>query len=229
MNRPGIAIAALAVVSLAAPAVAGDEKPMSPRGQKQSKAVQRGEYLVNTSGCHDCHSPKLMTPEGPMPDLSKSLSGATGARMLPPPPKLAAGPWAVVGTADLTTWSGPWGVTYARNLTPDKVTGLGAWTERNFLDTVKTGRRLGVGRMLLPPMPVSVLQQFTEDDLKAIFAYLQSIPAISNDVPEPQPPPQAKSTAAAPTQPPALTPMPPAPQPPMKPAPSPAPPMKPEM
>lgn len=202
LNRTGTTVAALAVVSLSAPALAGDEQPSSSRSQKQARAIQRGAYLVNTAGCHDCHSPKRMTPEGPVPDLSRSLSGATGARALPAPPRLGAGPWAITATGDLTAWSGPWGVSYARNLTPDKVTGLGEWTERNFLDTIKTGRRLGVGRPLLPPMPVAVLQQFTEEDQKAVFAYLQSIPAVRNEVPEPQAPAQVSSSAAAPSAPP---------------------------
>ena len=57
-----------------------------------------------------------------------------------------------------------------------------------FIDTIRSGRRMGKGRPLLPPMPVPALNAATDDELKAVFAYLQSIPAIKNAVPEPLPP-----------------------------------------
>ena len=87
--------------------------------------------------------------------------------------------------ATMTAWSGPWGVSYTANLTPDPETGLGKWTERNFIDTIRSGRRLGRGRPLLPPMPWPVYRNLNDQDLSAIFAFLQTIPAITNKVPNP--------------------------------------------
>ena len=155
---------------------------------KKEAQVKLGEHLVKTIGCGDCHTPKKMGPNGPEDDHSLLLSGHPGGPGVLPAPKPAAGPWVIAVTGDITAWSGPWGVSFTRNLTPDKETGLGDWTEQNFIDTIRTGRRLGKGRALLPPMPVPAFNNLTDDELKAIFAYLQSIPAIRNPVPEPIPP-----------------------------------------
>ena len=95
----------------------------------------------------------------------------------------------------LTAWAGPWGVSFTANLTPDKETGLGKWTLRNFKDTIRSGRHLGRGRPILPPMPIAMYKHMTDEDLEAVFSYLQSIPAISNRVPEPLPPPAAAAAA----------------------------------
>lgn len=148
--------------------------------------VARGKYLVTTSGCNDCHTPWVLGPKGPEPDMTRMLSGHPAQDVLPPPPK-AAGPWIVSAAATNTAWSGPWGISYTANLTPDKETGLGKWTEKEFRDTIRTGRHLGRGRPVLPPMPIPMYKHFTDADLASIYAYLQSIPAVSNRVPEPTP------------------------------------------
>jgi hypothetical protein len=100
----------------------------------------------------------------------------------------------VSASATNTAWSGPWGVSFTANLTPDPETGLGKWTLKNFKDTIRTGRHMGRGREILPPMPIPMYKNFNDADLEAIFAYLQSIPPLKNRVPEPLPP---SSTSAA--------------------------------
>jgi mono/diheme cytochrome c family protein len=149
--------------------------------------LARGKYLVTVAGCNDCHTPWKMGANGPEPDYSRRLSGHPQDFVLPSAPA-AKGPWIVSAAATNTAWSGPWGVSYTANLTPDKETGLGRWTQRNFTETIRTGRHMGRGRPILPPMPIPMYKNFTDADLEAIFAYLQSIPAIRNKVPEPQPP-----------------------------------------
>ena len=149
--------------------------------------IERGRYLVSISGCADCHTPLTMGPNGPVPDSARGLSGHPQNLDMPPAPVLPAGPWLVVSSATNTAWSGPWGVSFTANLTPDPDTGLGTWREQDFVATLRTGRRLGVARPLLPPMPAAY-GQMTDSDLKAMFAYLQSLPAISNRVPAPLPP-----------------------------------------
>lgn len=94
-----------------------------------------------------------------------------------------------VVSATFTAWSGPWGVSFTSNLTPDRETGLGAWNAKTFVDTIRSGRVMAKGRQLLPPMPVPALQNLTDDDLASIFAYLQTLPVVANRVPEPVPPP----------------------------------------
>jgi mono/diheme cytochrome c family protein len=169
----------------AAPAVS----PLAaPEGRHATSAVERGRYIVTTSGCNDCHTPWKMGAKGPEPDLSRMLSGHPEGMALPPPPQ-ADGPWIVSAAATNTAWAGPWGVSFTANLTPDRETGLGKWTLRNFVETIRTGRHMGRGRQVLPPMPIPMYRHMTDDDLASVFAFLQSIPAVKNRVPEPLPPP----------------------------------------
>jgi mono/diheme cytochrome c family protein len=150
--------------------------------------LARGKYLVTVAGCNDCHTPWKMGDRGPEPDMSRMLSGHPEAFVLPPAPRLPEGPWIVTAAATNTAWAGPWGTSFTANLTPDPETGLGKWTQRNFTETIRTGRHMGRGRAILPPMPIPMYKNFTDADLEAIFGYLQTIPAIVNRVPEPLPP-----------------------------------------
>lgn len=149
--------------------------------------VARGKYLVTIGGCNDCHTPLKMTPTGPAPDMSRMLSGHPEALKMPAGPAMTD-PWGIAMASTATAFSGPWGTSFARNLTPDRETGLGAWTEKDFMDTIRNGRHQGRGRALLPPMPWFNYAEATDDDLRAIFAYLRSIPAVKNRVEEPRPP-----------------------------------------
>ena len=159
----------------------GEDKP-------DQKLVNRGKYLVNAVGCNDCHTPWKMGPKGPEPDMTRFLSGHPQDMPLPPAPVAPPGPWIGAFAATMTAWSGPWGVSFTRNLTADKETGLGDWTEQNFIATMRTGKRMGKGRDLLPPMPWPAFKNMTDSDLKSIFAYLKTIPVVKNKVPEPIPP-----------------------------------------
>jgi len=155
--------------------------------------VERGRYLVESIGCGDCHTPKKMGPQGPVEDHERLLSGHPENAVHPPAPRLGDGPWIAVGTWDLTAWSGPWGVSYTKNLTPDENTGIGSWSEDTFVAALRTGRHMGVSRPILPPMPWTAYRNLSDDDLKAIYAYLRAIPPIHNRVPEPLPPAGAVS------------------------------------
>jgi mono/diheme cytochrome c family protein len=163
-----------------------------------AEAVNRGQYLVTAIGCHDCHTPFKMGPNGPEPDMTRMLSGhpetiAVGA----PPEFITKGdtPWGWAGSATNTSYAGPWGISYATNLTPDQNTGLGIWTEEMFVRAIRTGRHMGQSRPIVPPMPWPALRNLADDDLKAIFAYLRTIPPMTNHVPDYQP---APVTATAP-------------------------------
>jgi hypothetical protein len=151
--------------------------------------VARGKYIVDTGGCHDCHSPKKMGAQGPEVDVEKMLSGFQAGTNLPPAPKIPeGGPWAGVMTWDLNAWSGAWGMSYAANLTPDVATGLGSWSEAMFISAMRTGKHMGSGRPILPPMPWQTIGKLTDPDLKAVFAYLKSLKPMKNLVPAPTPP-----------------------------------------
>jgi hypothetical protein len=128
-----------------------------------------------------------MGPNGPEPDMSVALSGHPQNLVMPPPPKLEA-PWGWVAAATNTAFAGPWGISYAINLTPDAETGLGKWQENEFVQAIKTGKHLGVGRPIMPPMPWPAYRNLTDAELRAIYAYLRSIPPIKNKAPDYVPP-----------------------------------------
>jgi len=174
----------LAGVLVCGAALEGDLAAQGPA----TTPVARGKYIVDSGGCHDCHSPKKMGANGPEIDPTRLLSGFAAETNLPAPPQLAEGPWAAVVTWDLTAWSGPWGRSYAANLTPDVATGLGAWSEQMFVGAIRNGKHMGTGRPILPPMPWQTIGKLNDDDLKAVFAYLKTLKPVKNLVPAPTPP-----------------------------------------
>jgi hypothetical protein len=149
--------------------------------------TERGKYLVQIMACGDCHTPMKMGPNGPEPDMTRYLSGHPESAALPPPPA-AKGPWIWAGDATNTAFAGPWGISYAANLTPDQNTGLGIWTEQMFVDAIRTGHHMGHARDIQPPMPWTSYKQASDQDLKAIFAYLRTITPVVNHVPDYRPP-----------------------------------------
>ncbi|MCC7465583.1 MAG: c-type cytochrome [Saprospiraceae bacterium] len=153
--------------------------------------IKRGEYLVGISGCNDCHTPKVMTEKGPAPNMERLLSGHPSDEPLPAitdKKMVAPGQWALLNPS-LTATVGPWGVSFAANLTPDD-TGLGNWTYEMFEKALREGKSKGMDgtRPLLPPMPWQNLVHMSDEDMRAIYAYLKSIPAVKNPVPNPIPP-----------------------------------------
>jgi mono/diheme cytochrome c family protein len=159
----------------------------APAAGNAGAAVQRGQYLVSVIGCSDCHTPLKMGPKGPEPDLDRFLSGHP-EQIGPLPAAGPQGPWLWAGAATNTAFTGPWGVSYAANLTPDRNTGLGIWDETMFVRAIRTGRHMGTSREILPPMPWPAFRNATDEDLKAIYAYLRSLKPVVNHVPDVQPP-----------------------------------------
>jgi mono/diheme cytochrome c family protein len=160
----------------------GSHSPMT-----EQEKVERGRYLVSIGGCGDCHSPKVIKGMGPQEDQSRLLSGHPATEQLPEMPQgaLTMTGWVAATNMSLTAWLGPWGISYAANLTPDEVTGIGAWTEKAFINAIRNGKHLGTGRPILPPMPWQNYARMTDEDLGAIFAYLKSLPPVRNQVPQP--------------------------------------------
>ena len=154
----------------------------------QDSMIAIGKYIVFTSGCDDCHSPKKMGPQGPEIIEELRFSGYPATRPLKPidSKNLEQG-WALLNE-DLTTAVGPWGQSFAANITSD-VTGIGEWSEENFITVMRKGKYKGIesNRPILPPMPWFNIGQKTDFDLKAMFAYLKSTKPVSNIVPAPIP------------------------------------------
>lgn len=168
----------------------------APAKAAPAGAAARGKYLVAIMSCNDCHTPLKMGAKGPEPDMTRMLSGHPAGMQLPPPPS-PSGPWGWSGTLTNTAFAGPWGISYSANITPDQNTGIGIWTEEMFMKTMRTGKHMATSREIKPPMPWNGIGMATDDDLKAIFAYLKSVPAISNRVPDAQEPPNAPAPGKA--------------------------------
>ena len=121
-------------------------------------AIERGRYLVELAGCSDCHTPGGLIGH---PDQARYLGGSDVG-------------FAIPGQ----------GVFVGPNLTPDRETGLGGWSEQQIVTAITTGARPD-GRMLAPVMPWPGFSHLTHADALAIAAYLKSLPAVRNKVPGP--------------------------------------------
>ena len=163
-----------AVVALLA-AGTGQAQQRTGGAAAAGASVDRGKYLVSITGCHDCHSPKS---QGMTPDPARPLSGRPSTTKMP-----SKADGEIHASLDFTAFWGPWGQTVASNLTPDKATGLPGrgYNEKTFLQTMRTGKKPN-GMAVQPPMPVEVYQNLSDDDLRSIWMYLQTLKPINNAV-----------------------------------------------
>ena len=171
------------------PAVASTETPEKPSFGGFESQAKWGEHLVTIAGCNDCHTPKKMTPQGPVDDSTLMLSGHPENIPAPEVDRKEMESKGLVVTATFTTWTGPWGITYSANLTPDD-TGTKNWTEDQFVYALRNSISKGLagGRPLMPPMNMMPVKHMTDDELKAIYAYLRTIKPIKNNSVQPTPP-----------------------------------------
>jgi hypothetical protein len=156
-------------------------------GTDSLQKIERGEYLVKITGCDDCHSPKKMGSQGPEIIPEFRLSGYPSTRPIQKPDSnVVQQGWALFG-ADLTSAVGPWGMSFAGNITSDE-TGIGNWSEAQFIKALREGKFKGMDntRPLLPPMPWFAYKNMTDDDLKSIYAFLKTVKPVENVVPAPR-------------------------------------------
>lgn len=149
--------------------------------------LKRGEYLVNIMACADCHSPKMRTEQGFVPDPDLTLSGHPSHKQLKDIDTSLTRTWAIF-SSEGTASAGPWGISYAANITSDP-TGIGNWTQEQFNRAMKQGKYKGIekARTLQPPMPWPSFAVLTDEDLKAILEYLKSTNPIRNVPPDSKP------------------------------------------
>jgi mono/diheme cytochrome c family protein len=144
----------LATIALAALTAAGAALALLPRAQAESQ-LDRGKYLVVVASCNDCHTPGFFLGK---PDMAKYLGGSDVGFEIP-----------------------GLGVFAGRNITPDKETGIGGWTDEQIATAITTGKRPD-GRQLAPIMPYAAFSYMTKEDVAAIVAFLRSIPPVKNEV-----------------------------------------------
>jgi hypothetical protein len=203
MIKRSAAVVILLLIAVTVFYACSDDKPATEeknidqeRKLENDELVERGRYLITTSGCNDCHTPKVFGPHGMGLDSAKMMSGHRAESVLPAVAKssLQPGGWSQMGP-EVTAFAGPWGVSYAANLTPDSATGIGTWSEEIFIKTLRTGKHLGAenGRAILPPMPWFNLINMKDEDFRSLYAYLRSLPPVNNRVPANVPPPAVKT------------------------------------
>jgi hypothetical protein len=182
----GIAIVIAAVSCL--PGATGKEKEEAPVITADS-LVKRGSYLVTTMLCDDCHSPKRMGPQGPELIPERRLSGFIQTNKIPTVNTAEIRKGWVMFNEDLTAAVGPWGVSFAANLTSD-ASGIGNWSFDQFKTAIRDGKAKGLNanRSLLPPMPWTNIRNANDEDLKAIFTFLKSTKPVRNIIPAPRSP-----------------------------------------
>jgi hypothetical protein len=153
---------------------------------KQEDIINQGLHLVTIMGCNDCHSPKKMGAHGPEIIADKMLSGFPADRPIMKFDSRFIKEGFPMFYPDLTATAGPWGISFAGNLTPDE-TGIGNWSEEQFKKAMTQGKLKGLdgSRDLLPPMPWQNYKSLTNDEIHAIFTYLKSIRPVENIVPNP--------------------------------------------
>jgi len=156
----------------------------NPTGISPDSLVKLGEYLVTTIGCDDCHTPKKMGPKGPELDMDRRFSGHPADAPLPPADTTMVKKGWLLFNMGITSFIGPWGQSYAANISSDE-TGIGNWTEQQFFTAIRKGKWKGLeeSRPLMPPMPLMSFSQLKDQDLKAIFAFLKSTKPVKNVVP----------------------------------------------
>ena len=189
MNHKTLISIATLIISIIA---CNDKKSENPKEIDKvalnQQLVDRGKYMVDVLGCADCHTPKKMGAHGPENDMARYLMGFDSSESLPPVPEnLPIGPW-VLFKGDLTAAVGPWGTSYAGNLTPHE-TGIGNWSLKQFSKALRESKYKGLDntRPMMPPMPRHYAY-LTDEDIEAVFMYLKSIEPIENVVPGYQPP-----------------------------------------
>jgi hypothetical protein len=191
--QKALIFASILALGIGLAACSKNEKPAPQTTAPTEDPVIRGEYLVNILGCHDCHSPKRLGPQGPelIPELMLSGYPSNRPTAKIPLDALAQG-WALFN-ADLTQGVGPWGASFAGNLTSHD-SGIGAWTLEQFKRALTQGKYKGMadGRTLLPPMPWMNYKNMKDEDVNAIFQYLKSTKPVANVVPAPIPPNELK-------------------------------------
>jgi hypothetical protein len=188
-----IFLTAAAMTAIIAITAISCQQPATDANAAQSTAtaedpVKRGEYLVNTIGCDDCHTPKKMGPRGPEPDMEFRFAGHLANQPIGPvDTSVLSKGWLLFGPS-LTVAVGPWGVSYAANISGDS-TGIGNWTEEQFFRAMREGKYKGLenSRPMLPPMPWQNFAKLKDDDLRAMFLFLKSTKPINNVVPAPKP------------------------------------------
>ncbi len=179
-----VAIISLVVFSLIT--VGCSNKPAQEIAYSQER-MEIGQAIVEGWNCSFCHSPQIKGPDGKaMPDPKRYMSGHPADEPIPTVPDmvLTSPEWMeFLDNLDSTVWATDNLVVFSANLTPDDETGIGTWTEAEFVETIRQGRHRGIERRLKYPMPWRELGELSDEELLSVYEYLMTLEPVKNKVP----------------------------------------------
>ena len=149
------------------------------------RQVSEGEALVMEARCNFCHTPELAENDK---YFGKILFGHPSDKKLPDLPNAPVGSqqWLeVVSNLDSTVWIAGDKIVFSANITPDRETGIGKWSNEDFINTIRTGMHPGWKKELNKPMPWLDYAKLSNEQLTSIYSYLMSQKPVYNKVPGP--------------------------------------------
>ncbi len=146
--------------------------------------IARGKYLVEYGSCQTCHTPKISSPDGLIPDSNRHLSGHPSDITLRNIDfKMIDEQKWILFNDQFTACAGPWGIIFSANISSHEETGIGQWKEEQFNEAMRSGVHVGINRLISPPMCWVNMSVLTDQDLKSIFVYLKQTKPVNNYVP----------------------------------------------
>jgi len=178
------------LIMLVSLALAGcNEKPNPPTATMySSERLEIGQAVVEGWNCSFCHTPQIEGPDGKlMPDPKRLMSGHPADEKVPTVPDMiiSSPEWMeFLDNLDSTVWATDDMLVFSANLTPDDDTGIGTWTEVEFVKTIREGRHRGIERRIKYPMPWRELSELSDEELLSVYEYLMTLEPVNNKVPE---------------------------------------------
>ncbi len=149
--------------------------------------IEIGQAIVEGWNCSFCHSPEIKGPDGnPIPDPKRYMSGHPADEEIPSVPDMVitSPEWMeFLDNLDPTVWATDNLIVFSANLTPDDETGIGTWTEVEFVQTIREGRHRGIERRIKYPMPWRELSELSDEELLSVYEYLMTLEPVNNKVP----------------------------------------------
>lgn len=177
-----------ALVSTALGAGCGKRAAKQESPAYSAAQIERGAELVGEWKCNYCHTPEVRGNGRPVPDPERLLSGHPSDQGVPDMHDMIMGSaeyMEFLDNLEASVWASDDKLVFAANITPDNETGIGTWSEEAFIQTMRSGTHMGIGRRILYPMPWQELSELDDADLIAIYAYLRTVKPVHNSVPPP--------------------------------------------
>jgi len=182
LNVPSLFIIALVSVI----AIGCNQKPAEEIAYSPER-IEIGQAVVEGWNCTFCHTPQIQGPDGKfIADPKRFMSGHPSDEEIPTIPDMVitSPEWMeFLDNLGSTVWATDNVLVFSANLTPDDETGIGTWSETEFVETVRQGRHKGIERRIKYPMPWRELSELSDEELLSVYEYLMTLQPVNNKVP----------------------------------------------